>query len=212
MNSWMWNTDSMSLATVFVTPGWASKIDYQDLSTVLSLWDNCKEYNISPNVIKKLREIRNSYFAHNSKIDVSDDKLTNIFNILGVLFHEKDLINYVNVTKCLRKLQKIKTAIAAKYDDTDAMGYLLSTHQIQLENNESLKEIKNSLEYVETKIESFGVRGRKPSYCNCSCKLVMCIGTIIPLIVMLGMYLVQNSQPLMRNSSHQSSKRCKYAS
>ena len=66
MQSWEWPTNHKTIATLFLTPGWvkdASEIDFKDLSTVLSLWDNCREYGISSNTVKKLREFLKRLFC-----------------------------------------------------------------------------------------------------------------------------------------------------
>ena len=111
MQSWSWPDGPQCIAEVFLAQGWAKnidRIDLNDLSTALSLWNNCTIFDIQPNTLKKLREVRNSFFAHNSKLEVSDDKLKTIFMVLGVLFRDGDLTEFVDEDHCLQELDKIK--------------------------------------------------------------------------------------------------------
>ena len=111
MQSWVWPVRPECIAEVFLVRGWAknvAQIDFNDLATALSLWNNCTEYNIQQNTIDKLRETRNSLFAHNVRVDVSDVKLTTTFNVLNALFHDNDLRNSIDVHKCLKELEDIQ--------------------------------------------------------------------------------------------------------
>ena len=120
MQSWSWPNGPEFIAEVFLVQGWAkdvAKVNLDDLSTALGLWNNCTVYNIQPNTSKKLREVRNAYVAHNPKSEVSDDKLTKIFMVLGVLFRDADLKNFIDENKCLQELDEIKQKKDDRFDD-----------------------------------------------------------------------------------------------
>ena len=110
MHSWTWSDGPEFIAEVFLVQGWAkdvAKVNIEDLSTALGLCDNCTEYGIQLNTLKKLREVRN-FVAHNPKSEVSDDKLKTYFMVFGVLFHDADLKDFVDKNKCLQDLDEIK--------------------------------------------------------------------------------------------------------
>ena len=110
MHSWTWSDGPEFIAEVFLVQGWAkdvAKVNIEDLSTALGLWDNCTEYDIQINTLKKLREVRN-FVAHNPKSEVSDDKLKTYFMVFGVLFHDADLKDFMDKNKCLQDLDEIK--------------------------------------------------------------------------------------------------------
>ena len=120
MQSWTWPDGPECIAEVFLAQGWAkntAKVDLNDLSTALSLWNNCTIYDIQLNTLKKLREVRNSFFAHNSKLEVSDDKLTTIFMVLGVLFRDGDLTDFIDENKSLQDLENIKQKKDKRFND-----------------------------------------------------------------------------------------------
>ena len=59
-------------------------------------------------MIHKLRDVRNKQFAHNTSMEVPDHKFTKVFNILGVLFRDQNLIGYIDSDTCLERLENIK--------------------------------------------------------------------------------------------------------
>lgn len=109
--SWKWEEGYRNIAPVFVGHVYShdvTKIKFNDLSTALSVMDNCNEFNISQTLIHKLRDVRNEQFAHNTLMEVSDQRFSKVFNILGVLFRDPSLNNYIDSDKCLDKLEYIK--------------------------------------------------------------------------------------------------------
>lgn len=171
-----WISDYKSIANLFLRPGWIkpkSPVDLRDLATALSLWDNCSRYSISLNVIKKLRDLRNTYVAHNTNMEISDDKMTVIFNVLRALFHETDLKTFIKINKCNNDLQRISER---SFIARELASYLVESvrPQIQKEYHEirySLSNIENQLTNSETfeanleeTLEHFKRQERKSNY------------------------------------------------
>ena len=84
-------------------------------------------------------------------MQVSNNKVANIFMVLGVLFHEHDLKGFVDIGTCLKKLQRIKTA---KDIHTDKVKFLLTKIQSDLTKSVSLEtDMKEMLVEQHRKIE-----------------------------------------------------------
>ena len=158
MNSRSWCTNYKSIANLFLTPGWikdSHDMDLKDLSTVLSLWDNCSEYDISPNLIKKLRELRNGYFAHNPSMEVSDSKITSVFNVLGVLFHETDVKSFITPDKCKQELDTIKMK-----NEIDMNMIRTFVKQFQNETKDENLAMRQSVTKLEKEIHNIKAKSR----------------------------------------------------
>ena len=106
-----WPLNHVSISYVFVHSGWIKdppEIDISDIGTQLCIWDNCKEFNISKNVSKKVREVRNKYFAHNSAAEITDQRLTIIFNVFYTLSHETDITSNIDCNVFRHKLSVLE--------------------------------------------------------------------------------------------------------
>ena len=99
------------MSYVFVHSGWIKNppdIDISDIGTQLCVWENCKEFNISQNITQKLREVRNKYFAHNSAAEITDQRLSSIFNVFWTLLHDNDLTTNIDAAVVKRKLKVLE--------------------------------------------------------------------------------------------------------
>ena len=91
LKSWKWPEEPLWIVPIFLNNNHVkdiSEIDLTDLTTALCIWDNCKVYRISQNVINKLRKNRNKYFGHNSKVKVTDIKMKNVCCVINTMFAE----------------------------------------------------------------------------------------------------------------------------
>ena len=108
--SWNWPQDYRTITTLFLTGGHVKTVPYlnfADLSTALSLWENCSEFLIAPNIIQRLRGMRNSH-AHPTKMEVEESELTQNFLVFSTLLHERALSGFIDRQKSLRELDMIR--------------------------------------------------------------------------------------------------------
>ena len=108
--SWKWPQDCRTITALFLKSGYVktvSDLNFADLSTALSLWENCNEFLIGDNIIQKLRDMRNSH-AHPAKMEVEDSELTQNFLVFSTLLHERALSRFIDRDKSLRELEMIR--------------------------------------------------------------------------------------------------------
>ena len=197
MKSWEWPVDHKTVATLFLTPGWvkdASDIDFKDMSTVMSLWDNCGEYCIPSNIIKKICENRNTLFAHNSAMQVSNYKATHIF----------DLNSFIDVKTCTEKLQLIQSE---KVIHPDKVKYLLTHIQSDIKKSIGLEtEMKEMLVEQQRKIKIIldKVDNQSKQWCYKTVFTSLCVVVAISLLA-LTVFWFNQMRPIpeedIRNTS-----------
>ena len=110
--SWNWPQDYRTITTLFLTSGYVKTVpdlNFGDLSTALSLWENCNEFLIAPNIIQRLRGMRNSH-AHPTKMEVEDSELTQNFLVFSTLLHQGALSRFIERDKSLRELDMIRVS------------------------------------------------------------------------------------------------------
>ncbi|XP_060554950.1 uncharacterized protein LOC132715874, partial [Ruditapes philippinarum] len=106
MMSWNWPTSYESIAPYFL-PQSRSCQNFQDISTSCHIWSNCKNmFNIGDHVLKNVRECRNTYYAHNPTLTVTDLDKSKVFNALEDLF--KDVMGHIDAQNCLSELDRIE--------------------------------------------------------------------------------------------------------
>ena len=154
-SSWSWPDDFKAVAPLFARQGWQSKpaasLNLGDLSNSLCILENCVEFSIAQNIIDKLRELRNGYFAHPQKMEVTDQKLESSFKVISTLFHENDLKNVVNTYECFTELENIRTAteiswVTVKQTLKDIQENINSQADANEEIITSIAEARNDLE------------------------------------------------------------------
>ena len=86
-----------------------TNIKLNDIATALSIWDNCKEFNLSQaDIISELRKLRNEYFGHTTTMEVPDHKYLKLYNISCVLFQDPDVQDTIDRDACLQGIDSIK--------------------------------------------------------------------------------------------------------
>ena len=155
IKSWKWPEKSEWIFPIFlnnINVKKVEEIDLNDLATALSIWDNCNEYRISQNLIRKLRKNRNKYLAHNSGLKVSDSKLKNVCCVLNTLFVELNMDTLVpaqirvQICEWRTELFEIKTRKLYEEILLEKVDIIDQKASIALSNHEDVKHIVTDLD------------------------------------------------------------------
>ena len=155
IKSWKWPETPLWIVPIFLNTIYVKKVEeinLNDLATVLSIWDNCKEYRISQHILNKLRKNRNKCFAHNPKLRVSDSKVKNICCVLNTLFVElsMDILvpEHIKVQICewQRELWEIKSRKLYEELVLEKVDIVDRNISAVLSNNENVKHIVADLD------------------------------------------------------------------
>ncbi|XP_045191833.2 uncharacterized protein LOC123548551 [Mercenaria mercenaria] len=149
--SWKWQHAYENIAEVYLPGNWQNgSLNFKDISTACFIWENCaEEFNLRPFIIKKIRQFRNEYFAHNSSLKASATEKAKVFDVLKDLLKDPDVKGKINFQECMAGITKIEEGYQIEKWMTEVQNLLkkhdLTLHDLQ-KGQETLKEGQKQLQ------------------------------------------------------------------
>ncbi|XP_045163403.2 uncharacterized protein LOC123527795 [Mercenaria mercenaria] len=144
--SWNWPDSYENIVEVFLPYNWNgnNRVQLSDISTQCHIWSTCTAFKLNQTFIKNAKTERNLIF-HNASLRVSEVEKSTAFDALKDLIKDPDTHAYVDVNKCLNKLNDIENDDRESKFHEEWTKFESSANERQRNIEEKLLEISSQL-------------------------------------------------------------------